>query len=64
MRCDQKVLGPIYLGEIHCIKFFVNRSFDLIEGHWECEKHGVMLGCLCKALLREEGVTHLQNGET
>ena len=35
-----------------------------IEGHWECEKHAVMLGCLCKALLREEGATHLHNGET
>ena len=23
-----------------------------------------MLGCLCKALLREDGATHLQNGET
>ena len=30
----------------------------------ECEKHAVMLGCLCKALLRDEGATHLQNGET
>ena len=43
---------------------FVSRSFDLIEGHWECERHAVMPGCLCQALLREEGVTHLQNGET
>ena len=42
----------------------VNPSKDLIEGHWECEKHAVMPGCFCKALLREEGVTHLQNGET
>ena len=37
-------------GEIHLIKSFVSRSFDLIEGHWECKKHAVMLGCLCKAL--------------
>ena len=22
-----------------------------------------MVGCLCKSLLREEGLTHLQNGE-
>ena len=29
---------------------FVSWSFDLIEGHWECEKHATMLGCLCKAL--------------
>ena len=35
---------------------FVSRSFDLIEGHWECEKHAIRLGCLiCKALLREGG---------
>ena len=27
-------------------------SFDLIEGHWECEKYVVMLGCLYKALKR------------
>ena len=27
-------------------------------------EHAVMLGCLCIALLREEGATHLQNGET
>ena len=27
-------------------------------------KHAVMLGCLNKALLKEEGATHLQNGET
>ena len=37
--------------------------FDQTEGHWKCQKHAVMLGCLCKALLREEGATHLQNGE-
>ena len=49
------------LGEIHLIKIFVSRSFDLIEGLWECEKHAVMVGFLCKALLREEGVTHLKN---
>ena len=46
------------------IVIFVSWSFDLIEGHWECEKHAVMLGCLCKTLLREEGATQLQNGET
>ena len=22
--------------------------FDLIEGHWECEKHAVMLSYICK----------------
>ena len=37
---------------------------DLFEGHWEYGKHAIMLGCLCKAPLREEGPTHLQNGET
>ena len=42
----------------------VSRSIDLIEGHWECIKHSAMLSCLCKALLREEVVTYLQNGET
>ena len=60
-RCEQKVLGQICFSEIRGIKIFVRRSFDLIKGHWDCEKHAVMLGCLCKALLREEGATHLQN---
>ena len=46
------------------LKIFVSRSFDLIKGYWECEKHAVMFGCLCKALLRKEGGTHLQNRET
>ena len=46
------------------MKSFVSRSFDLIEGHWYCEKHAVMLCCLSKALLRDDGATHLQNGET
>ena len=45
-------------------KIFVSRSFDLYEGHWESEKHVVMLVCLCTALLREEDETHCQNGET
>ena len=44
-RCDQKFLGPICLGEIYRIKIFVSRSFDPSEGHWECSKHAVMLGC-------------------
>ena len=57
-RCYQNVLGTICFGEIHWIKIFVSWSFDLIEGHWECEKHAVMLGFLCKSLLREEGTTH------
>ena len=57
-RCYQKVLGTICFGEIHWIKIFVSWSFDLIEGHWECEKHAAMLDCLCKSLLREEGATH------
>ena len=43
------------------LKTFVSLSYDLIEGHWECGKHAVMLGCLCKLILREEGVTHSQN---
>ena len=63
-RCHQKVLNPIYFFEIHGIKTFVNGSFGLTEGHRECEMQAVMLGWLCKALLREEGATHLQNGET
>ena len=46
------------------MKSYVSRSFDPFEGHWECEKHAVMLGCLCKALLREENATHLQNRKT
>ena len=62
-RSDQKVLSPIYFGvKIRWIKIFVSRSFGLTEGHWECEKHAVMLGCLCKALEREDGATFLQNG--
>ena len=64
MRCYQKVLGPICFGEIHSIRIFVSLSFALIEGHRECKKHAVMLGCLCKALLSEGGATLLQNGET
>ena len=40
----------------------VSRSFDPIEGLWEYVKHAIMLVCLCKALLREEGATYLQNG--
>ena len=36
----------------------------MILWHWKYEKHAVMLNWLCNALLREEGVTHLQNGET
>ena len=39
-------------------------SLDLIEGHLECEKHAVMLGCLCKPPLREDAATHLQKGDT
>ena len=58
-----KKFSARYAG-VRFIEFFVSRSFDLIEGHWECEKHAVMLDCLCKALLREDGATHLQNGET
>ena len=52
------MLGLICFGEIHCIKIFVRN-----EGHWECEKYAIMLGCLCNALLKEEVATHLQNGE-
>ena len=62
-RCDQKVLGMICFSEIHWIKIFVSRSFDLIEGHWKCEKHAVMLGCLCKALLIEDRATYLHCGK-
>ena len=50
--------------EIHWNKIFVSRAFDLIEGHWECEKHVDKHACFSKALLREEGATHLQNRET
>ena len=57
MRCDQNVLGPICLGKTHGIKILVSQSFGLIEGHWEYEKHVVMLGCLCQALLRVDGAT-------
>ena len=56
-RCDQKVCGKICLGEIHWIKTFVSGSFDLIEGYWDCENHVAMFGCLCKALLSENGAT-------
>ena len=57
-------LGRLLALSLEILKIFVSRSFDLIEGHWECEKQVVMLGCICKALLREDDVTHLQNGET
>ena len=46
------------------LKYAVSRSFGLTEGHLECEKHAVMLGCLCITLEREDGATFLQNGET
>ena len=46
------------------VRFIELKSFDLIEGHRECEKHAVMIDCLCKARLREEGATHFQNEET
>ena len=39
-------------------------NYSVIEGLWKCEQYAVMFGCLCKALLREEGATHLQYGET
>ena len=52
------------MSEIQLIKFFVSRSFDLIQGNWECEKHAVMLGCLCKSPLRKDDGIYLQNGET
>ena len=58
------VIGPICFGEIHRIKIVVSLSCHRIEGHWECEKHVVMLGCLCKVLLREASATLWQNGET
>ena len=45
------------------LKYMLDGLFDQTEGHWKCQKHAVMLGCVCKALLREEGATHLQNGE-
>ena len=51
----KKSVCPICFSEI---KIFVSRSFDLIEGHLECASF------LCKAFLREEGATHLQNEET
>ena len=38
--------------------YFFSPLFDLSEGHLECEKNVVMLGYLCKALLRED-VRHI-----
>ena len=64
MRCDQQVLSQMCIGEIHRINIFVSPSFDLIEWHSVAEEHAAMFVCLCKALLIEAGVTHLQNQET
>ena len=62
-RCDQKVLGRYCSVRFIESKSF-SRSFDLIKGHWERTKHASMLGCLCKAILKEKRATHLQNDET
>ena len=53
--------APVRFNEF---EYFVSRSFDLIEGHWKCEKHAAMLEWLCTKLLREEDATYLQNKET
>ena len=34
------------MGFIELKSLSVNRKRDLIGGHWECEKHVVMFGCL------------------
>ena len=47
-----------FLARYASVRF--SRLFDLFKGYWECEKHSVMLGCLCKALLREAGTIHLK----
>ena len=62
-RCDQK-----FLARYASVRFIELKSLSV--GHLillkdiGSLKSWLMLGCLCKALLREEGVTHLQNGET
>ena len=47
----------LYPGHIALVRFIELKSLsigtDIVEGHWECKKHAVMLGCLCKALLRD-----------
>ena len=58
-RCDQKFFSLICFSEIHLIKIFVSLSYDINEGHWECEKHAVMLGCLYKALLKKRRMRHI-----
>ena len=66
VRSGDKVRSGEYtdrLARYASVKIFVSWSFDLIELHWDCEKHVIMFGCLCKALIREEGAIHLQNGE-
>ena len=49
MKCDKK-----FLARYAWVRFIKLKSLscDLMEGYWECEKRVVMLGCLCKALLR------------
>ena len=56
---DQKVLGLYAL-----VRFIELKSLSVGHLHWVFEKYAVMIGFLCKALLREEGATHLQNGDT
>ena len=63
MRYTNVILRK-YSTKYDALHLLVSRSFDLTEGHLECEKHVVMLGRLFKAVLREEGATHFQNGKT
>ena len=64
MRCDKKKFSVRYASVKFVELKFVSQSFDHIEGHWECEKHAIMFGCLCNAPLREEGATHLHTEKT
>ena len=38
-------------------------TFDLIEGHLECGRHVVILGCLCKAERRVRHICKIEKVE-
>ena len=55
---DQHLRGVIkkFSARYALVRFIELKSLSVVEGHWECETHVVMLGCfICKAILREEG---------
>ena len=44
------LVGYASVGFIEFKSLSVGHNYDLIGGHWECEKHAIMLGCLRNAL--------------